>query len=350
MAPGIEDSLLRQDADLRGAIETIDRSVHKIALVVDEERRLLGTVTDGDVRRALLNGHTMDTPVEAAMFRTPVVARTGEPMTESERVARRRRVRKVPLVDGNGRVIGVHTLDTAGSARLARHAVVLMAGGLGTRLRPLTEAAPKPLLEVGNKPLLETIVDRLVLQGFRRFYFAVRYKAEMVQSYFGDGSKWGAEFRYLREPEPLGTAGALGLLPERPDRTLVVMNADLLTKIDFSLLLEFHEDSGGIATMGVRAYDIEIPYGVVTTDNDRITSIEEKPVQQIFVNAGIYALDPAALDAIEPNRHLDMPNLFNALIAAGHRTAAFPVREYWIDIGQLTDYRRANDDFKDEFE
>lgn len=348
MSDPYEDSLLQSDACLRDAIKAIDHSRHKMALVVDDDRRLLGTITDGDVRRALLAGSDMDTSATSIMFTEPVTARE-DTLTTSIEAARRRNLVKLPLLDSENRIIGIHVIEDAGAEPNAENIVVLMAGGLGKRLRPLTNDAPKPLLDVGEKPLIETIVDRLVENGFRKIYFAVRYKAEMVEEHFGDGSRWAADFQYIHEPAPLGTAGALGLLPERPDKPFIVMNADLLTKIDLRQLLDFHDDSSSAATMAVRAYDFEIPYGVVSTEGHRITGIEEKPVQQIFVNAGIYVINPETLDLVKPDEHLDMPDLFNALIEGGLHTAAFPIREYWIDVGRMEDYRRANDEFEDEF-
>jgi len=343
------DSVLKHTACLREAISTIDHSKHKIALVTDEANRLVGTVTDGDVRRALLAGNGMDTPVTEFMYRRPVTMPASGSREESERTARRREIHKIPVVDDSGRLVGLHIVEGRKTGIDADNWVVLMAGGLGKRLHPLTENAPKPLLAVGERPLLETIVDRLVEQGFRKIYFSVRYKAEMVKAHFGNGESWAADFRYLHEPEPLGTGGALGLLPERPTHPFVVMNADLLTKINLDQFLEFHGESGSMATMAVRDYEFEIPYGVVTTDGDRISAIEEKPVQQIFVNAGIYAFDPAALDHVEPGQRLDMPDLFTRLIAADKKTSAFPIREYWIDVGRMEDYHRANDEFEGEF-
>jgi dTDP-glucose pyrophosphorylase/CBS domain-containing protein len=341
--------LMRADGAIRDAMETIDRSQHKIALVVDGRRRLLGTVTDGDIRRAILAEKGIDRPVSDIMFRTPIILRVGEPVEGAETRARGRQIRKIPILDAAGSVVSVHTVEQRGAKSAADNIVVIMAGGLGKRLRPLTEDTPKPLLPVGEKPLLETIVEQIVVQGFRHIYFAVHYKADMVEAHFGDGAKWNATFRYLNELDPLGTAGALSLLPERPTQPILVMNADLLTKVDLKLLLDYHLENRAMATMGVRAYDFEIPYGVVSTEGYRITAINEKPIQQIFVNAGVYAFDPSVLDCIRPDQRLDMPDLFTDLIAQGIATAAFPIREYWIDVGRLEDLRRANDEYPEEF-
>ncbi len=349
MASALEDSLLSSGATIRDAIETIDRSLHKIALVIDGDGRLTGTITDGDIRRALLAGRTTEHPAESIMFRSPLSASVDGALDEVERIAQRRQIRKVPVLDADGRVVAVHTIDGVGTGPFAENEVVLMAGGLGTRLQPLTKDSPKPLLNVGEKPMLETIVDQLVSQGFRTFHFSVRYKAEMVEAHFGNGDRWDAEFHYLHEDAPLGTAGALSLLPKRPTLPFIVMNADVLTKVDLMHLLDFHAETRAVATMCVRAHDVQIPFGVVATDGSRILSVEEKPVKKYFVNAGIYALAPEVLDRVPADEALDMPDLFNGLVAENCRVAAFPVREYWIDVGRHEDFRRANDDYAGQF-
>jgi NDP-sugar pyrophosphorylase family protein len=219
-----------------------------------------------------------------------------------------------------------------------------MAGGLGSRMHPLTRESPKPLLTVGSRPILETILSSLAGAGFERFFIAVNYKAEMVKAHFGDGARWGVRVEYLEEQERLGTAGALGLLPGRPENAVLVMNADLLTKLDFQHLLDFHADSGADATMCVREYHLEVPFGVVETDGHRISAIEEKPEHRFFVNAGIYMLEPTVLDYVAGDEALDMTDLFARLIEDGRETAAFLMREYWLDVGRPDDFERANSD------
>jgi NDP-sugar pyrophosphorylase family protein len=224
-----------------------------------------------------------------------------------------------------------------------------MAGGLVNRLRPLTDECPKPMLKVGNKPLLETIVENFIEYGFHRFYISVNYMADVVESYFGDGSRWGVDIEYLHEEHRLGTAGALSLLPETPTEAILVMNGDLLTKVNFKQLLDFHYGHQAQATMCVREYDFQVPYGVVKIDGQRITSIDEKPIQRFFVNAGIYVLEPEALDLISSNIFFDMTTLFEKLIELKKEPAVFPIREYWLDIGHLADYNRANGEYRDIF-
>ncbi|MGQ9826160.1 MAG: nucleotidyltransferase family protein, partial [Desulfotomaculales bacterium] len=227
--------------------------------------------------------------------------------------------------------------------------VVIMAGGLGSRLRPLTDECPKPLLKVGGKPLLETILENFLEYGLYNFYFSVNYRAEMIREYFGDGSRWGANIEYINEEKRLGTAGALSLLPEKPKNTVLVMNGDLLTKINFEHLLDFHADTKADATMCVKEYNFQIPYGVVKTDRHRLIEIEEKPVKTFFISAGIYAIEPAVIDLIPRNTYFDMPGLFEKLIKENREAAVFPIREYWLDIGHKEDFERANGEFSEVF-
>lgn len=341
--------LIPADATLRQTLQTLEAGL-QISLVVDENERLLGTVTDGDIRRSLLQDASLDSPVSGVMNTSFVAAKVSDRKEEILEIMRKEELRQMPVLDADGRIVNVWTL--LGLLEKARHDnwVVLMAGGLGTRLRPLTEECPKPLLRVGGKPVLQTIIESFVDQGFSKFYLSVNYKAEMIKSYFGDGSSFNAEIRYVHEDQRLGTAGALGLLPERPVTTFFVMNGDLLTQVDFEKLLSFHEEHSAVATMGVREYDVQIPYGVVDIDdNSRITCLREKPVHTVFVNAGIYAVEPQALDLISANEYLDMPTLFERLMDKGEGTVAFPIHEYWLDIGQRQDFDRANDEFHGRF-
>jgi len=337
------------ERSIRDAIRTIDEGAIRIALVVDGDNRLLGTVTDGDVRRGILHGVALEEPVTRVMNPHPTTARADEGRDTILERMKQTRLHQIPVVDGQGRLVTVEILDELLQARHRDNWVVLMAGGLGSRLRPLTDECPKPLLKVGSKPLLEIILENFLEYGFRTFYISVNYKAEMVQAHFGDGSRWGIEIRYVHEDRRLGTAGALSLLPGRPTQPLIVMNGDLLTKVNFQHLLDFHAEHRARATMCVREYDFQVPYGVVRIDHHRILGIDEKPVQRFFVNAGIYVLEPEALDLIPPATYFDMPELFTNLIGRQQETAVFPIREYWLDIGHMDDFARANGDFPEVF-
>jgi dTDP-glucose pyrophosphorylase len=343
------NALIGPQSCLREAIEVIDAAGLQIALVADEEGQLLGTVTDGDVRRAILRGISLEDPVRRVMNENPTTARAQDDREALLALMRQRRLHQIPVLDATWRVVGLEVLDDLLKPQPKTNPVVLMAGGLGSRLRPLTDECPKPLLRVGTKPILETILEAFIEHGFNRFYVSVNYKAEMIEAYFGDGSRWGATIEYLREKERLGTAGALSLLPEPPVEPVFVMNGDLLTRLNFAHLLDFHTAHGSVATMCVREYEMQVPYGVIKTRSHRILDIHEKPTERYLVNAGVYVLQPDALALIPRDRSFDMPDLFKRLMDRGGDTAVFPIREYWMDIGQMDDFHRANGHFEEVF-
>ncbi|MFA7254796.1 MAG: nucleotidyltransferase family protein [Candidatus Omnitrophota bacterium] len=340
-----KDLLVKPDAPIRKAIETIDTAGMQIALVVDEQGCLLGTVTDGDVRRGILKGISLEQPVRLIMGKNPVIAHVDDNREKILGLMRQLSLHQIPVLDSKRRVRGIEILDLLLRTEQKDNTVVLMAGGLGMRLRPLTENTPKPLLKVGNKPILETILQSFISYGFHRFFLSVNYKDEMVKEYFGDGSRWNVSIRYLDEDQKLGTAGALGLLPEKLAAPIIVMNGDLLTNINFQQLLSFHKEHSSAATMCIREYDFQVPYGVVSLKNQVITGIDEKPVHRFFVNAGIYVLDLQSLALIPKGQPFDMPQLFEKAIEQKMNTAGFPIREYWLDIGRIDDLERANQEY-----
>ncbi|MBK9161516.1 MAG: nucleotidyltransferase family protein [Nitrosomonadales bacterium] len=344
-----KEILVSPGAPIREAIEVLDRSAKQIVLVVGENNHLAGTVTDGDIRRGILKGVSLDEPTLNIMNAHPTVARADEGREAMLAAMQRKGLHHLPVVDENNCVTGLETLEDLIHPPIRENRVVLMAGGLGSRLSPLTDACPKPMLKIGGKPLLETILENFIEYGFHRFYISVNYMADVVKAHFGDGSRWGVDIAYLHEDQRLGTAGALSLLPEKPAEALLVMNGDLLTKVNFKQLLDFHSAHHAQATMCVREYDFQVPYGVVKIDAHRITAIDEKPVQRFFVNAGIYVLEPEALALIAANTYFDMPTMFERLIGLKKETAVFPIREYWLDIGQLADFDRANGEYRDIF-
>jgi len=332
------------------AIKVINASSFQIVLVVDGNLKLLGTVTDGDIRRAILRDIPIDAPVERIMEKNPTTALWNVSEEDILELMQKKEIRQIPLLDENGRVIDLKILVQMIQKKTHENWVVLMAGGLGNRLKPLTEKCPKPLLEVGGKPILETILTRFSKQGFRRFYISLNYKAKMIEEYFGDGSKFGAEIRYLVEKESLGTAGALGLIKERFEAPFIVMNGDLLTTVNFSNLINFHFENKLIATMCVREIDIQVPYGVVKIENQKLVALEEKPVRSFFVNAGIYVMSPETIDLIPKDRRFDMTTFFEKMLALHKPINIFPIHEYWLDIGRQSDYERAKNEFGLQFE
>ncbi|CAD6875075.1 nucleotidyltransferase family protein [Methylomonas fluvii] len=342
--------LIRPEATLRATIEVIDRAALQIALVVDDQEKLLGVVTDGDIRRALIRGLSLDHPVFEVMNKRPKVAALNDSKTQLIAVMEGHHLYQLPVVDEQGRVVRLESLQALYKQPAFPNPVFLMAGGFGTRLRPYTDECPKPLLEIGGKPILETIIENFVKSGFRQFYIAVHYRAQQIKDYFGDGGRWGIKIDYIDETEPMGTAGAIGLMPDNlPDVPLIVMNGDILTQIDFSRLLAYHNEQQAIATLCVRQYEYQIPYGVVRLEQQRVIGIEEKPVQSCLANAGIYVLDHSLINSIAKQKKLDMPTLFNQQVAAGEIVSMFPVNDYWLDIGREADFLRAQGEFAQYF-
>lgn len=345
MIRDVRNLLLRADASLLEAFRTIDAGAIRIALVVDENRSLLATVTDGDIRRGLLRGMTLDTPVRQVMHTSPHKLQVGYSREVAIELMRRLTIYHLPVVEADGRVVGIEVFEELVAPHDAGVWVVLMAGGLGTRLRPLTDELPKPMLPVGGRPLLETLVRNFEAQGFREIYLSVNYKAEVIHAHFADGLDFGVSIKYLVESERLGTAGALSLLSQRPPGPIIVMNGDVLTNINFRTLIEFHREQRAQATMCVREYSFQVPYGVVQTDGMHLTRISEKPMKSFFVNAGVYVVEPQVLDLLPKGEPCDMPNLFERVIGSDGTAAVFPIHEYWADIGRIDDLERAQDDF-----
>jgi dTDP-glucose pyrophosphorylase len=341
---------INPDHSITDAVVAIDRGGIRLALVIDAEHHLSGIVTDGDIRRALLSKFDFNRPVADIMNRKPIVVQTSASSNEMISIMRAHSILHLPVVDQNNRVVTIETLDKLATFKAKKTTpVFLMAGGFGTRLRPLTENVPKVMLKVGSRPILETIMMGFIDHGFSEFYISVYYLADQIREYFGDGSRWGVDIHYIQEDKPLGTGGSLSLLPEHINEPIIMMNGDLLTNVNFNSLLNFHNAKQSIATMCVREYTMEVPYGVIEADNMRITSIVEKPKQKYFVNAGIYVLSPEVFKSIPKQHRQDMPDLFNDQIRLRKNVMMYPVHEYWLDIGRLGDFEQAQSDIIDIF-
>lgn len=321
------------------AVAVMDASAMQIVIAVDAEGRLEGVVTDGDVRRALLRQTDMASPLSTILNRAPVCVGAGATTAALAQLMNAgRRILRVPALDAARRVLGLYMIEDIVPPAPDETPVVLMAGGLGQRLRPYTETIPKPMVLLAGKPILQRIIERFRDQGFTAFHISIRYLGEKIEEHFGDGSAFGVRIRYVRETERLGTAGALRLLGEAASRPFIVMNGDLVTGADFRNLVTYHRDTDAVATMCVREHRIQVPYGVVLQENGVLRDLREKPVLTQYVNAGIYVLDPEALNHIPPSGYFDMTSLFEALIKAHpRRTATFPLREYWRDIANPED-------------
>jgi dTDP-glucose pyrophosphorylase len=336
-------TLLGIDANLQQAIRNLDESAQQIVLVVSGEGVLVGTITDGDIRRGLLRGLDMESPIDSVIHREALVV---PPQMSREMVLHLMQANvlsALPVVDESRRVVGLHLLKELLTPIKRPNLMVIMAGGQGTRLRPHTENCPKPMLPIGGKPMLEHIIERAKGEGFHHFLLAVYYLGHMIEDYFGDGSRWQVQIDYLREEKPLGTAGALSLLASRPDSSFLVSNGDVLTDIRYGELLDFHNHHGAAATMAVRLHEWQHPFGVVRTKGVDIIGFEEKPIARTHINAGIYVLDPRSLDTLTAGEHCDMPRLFGLLQERGGRTIVYPMHEPWLDVGRVDDYDAANE-------
>lgn len=338
---GWQRALLPLDSTLQAAVHCLNESALQIALIVARDGPLVGTLTDGDIRRGLLRGLDLGSSIESIVQRDPVVVppRLGREMVLE--IMKANRIRQLPIIDDQRRVVGLHLWDELLAPKLRSNMMVIMAGGRGRRLYPHTDTCPKPMLPVAGRPMLEHIIERARAEGLQHFVLAVHYLGHMIREYFGDGAKWQVHIEYLQEETPLGTAGALGLLTGKPSLPFLVSNGDVLTDIRYGELLDFHCRHEAAATMAVRMHEFQHPFGVVHIDGVDIKGFEEKPVSRSHINAGIYVLAPAALELLGTGSPCDMPALFCRLQQQGMRTIAYPMYEPWLDVGRPDDYSTA---------
>ena len=344
--------LISVEASLKDAMSEIDRAAKGIAMVVDSERRLVGTITDGDLRRAMLASVPITRPVRA-ILESKTASNYGKPITASAGLDRsgllelmhHHKIRQIPLLDENDRVVSLASIDDLLPTQPVRLQAVVMAGGYGTRLMPLTEDLPKPMLPVGGRPLIERIIINLRDAGIHQVNVTTHYKSEKIRDHFGDGESFGVDMRYVNEDEPLGTAGALSLIAE-PTEPLLVINGDILTDMNFTAMLDYHREQQSDMTVAVRRYEVNVPYGVVESIGGMIQRVSEKPQLSFFVNAGIYLLEPEVCRLVPRGRRFDMTDLIAALLAERRKVASFPVREYWLDIGEHDQYQQAQLDYE----
>jgi dTDP-glucose pyrophosphorylase len=334
-------AILPASATIHQTIRNLDQVAIKIVLVVNEAGELEGTISDGDIRRGLLKGMDLNSQITGIIHRNALVVPPEVGRETVKHLMVVNKIQQIPMVDDHNHVVGLHLWDEITTPPVRSNLMVIMAGGMGTRLRPHTENCPKPLLPVAGKPLLEHIIERAKLEGFTQYVLAIHYLGHMIEDYFGNGERLGVRIDYLREQSPLGTAGALGLLSPQPDASFIVTNGDVITDIHYGELLDFHIRHSAAATMAVRVHEWQHPFGVVRTQGVEIVGFEEKPVARSHINAGVYALDPDALNLLSADAHCDMPNLFERLQTKAKRTVAYPMHEPWLDVGRPDDLSRA---------
>lgn len=345
---------VRMSDSIHDAIVCIDHSARiSIALILDDQDRLINTITDGDVRRGILAGISLNEPVSKLL---PIKATTPHPKpvtapadTDPDlflQIMQEKSVKQLPLIDKEGRVVEIVALnEVLPPPKLPLQAVV-MAGGLGTRLRPLTDTVPKPMLSVGGRPLMELTIEKLHDAGIDQVNISTNYRAADIVEHFGDGNAFGVNLNYINEDSPLGTAGALGLM-NVPEKTLLVINGDIITQVDLAAMLAYHKEHQAVLTIGVRQYGVQVPYGVIECNGPTVCKLTEKPHMSFLVNAGIYLLEPSVYAYIPKGERMDMTDLIQHLLDGNHSVVSFPIIEYWLDIGQPADYERAQNDSRD---
>lgn len=333
---------LMPSSTIREAIRNLNESSVKIVLVIDDAGVFLGTVSDGDIRRGILNGLGLETPIKSVMNANALVVPLQLERSLVMQLMIANKIQQIPIVNENHHVVGLHVWDKISLPVDRSNLMIIMAGGKGTRMRPHTDRCPKPLLDVAGKPMLEHIIERAKLDGFNRFVISIGYLGHMIEEYFGDGSRLEVQLEYLREESPLGTAGALSLLNPMPNAPFVVTNGDVITDIRYGELLDFHVRHAAVATMAVHTHELRNPFGVVQLRGIEIVGFEEKPITQSYINAGIYVLEPTAIDALSIGEYCDMPMIFERLHAKKQYTVAYPMHEPWLDVGRPDDFYLAN--------
>jgi len=337
-------AVLHEDAQIEHAIRNLEETGYQIVLVTNAAGKFLGTLTDGDIRRGMLAGLALNTPIKQMINPKPLIAPVEVSRETVLHIMHANKIHQIPVVDGQGQLVGLHIWSTVITTNQRPNTLVIMAGGMGKRLRPYTDACPKPMLRVAGKPMLEHIIERAKAEGFSHFVLAVHYLGYMIEDHFGNGEGMGIKIDYLREHTPLGTAGALSLLNPIPEQAFVVTNGDVLTDIQYGELLDFHSRHNAAATMAVRMHEWQHPFGVVQTQGIEIVGFEEKPIARSHINAGVYALEPNTLSALSQYERCDMPTLFERLQAQSKRTVAYPMHEPWLDVGRPDDLIRANNE------
>ena len=330
-------TLLPLGSTIQQAIHSLDVSSMKIIIVTSGDNKIAGTLTDGDIRRGFLRGLKLDSIIDGVINRNPLVVPSDINRELVKQIMQVNKIWQLPVVDREGILVGLHVWDSIMVPESLENWMVIMAGGKGTRLHPHTENCPKPMLEVGGKPMLEHIVERAKRDGFQNFLISLHYLGDMIQEYFGDGKRLGVDINYVREEEPLGTAGCLSLIDRAFEAPFIVTNGDVLTDIHYNEFLDFHVRHQATATMAIRQHEIQNQFGVVLTDGLEIEGFEEKPIYRSHVNAGIYVLDPSSLDFLEPGQQCDMPTLFERIKANMGRTIVYPMHEPWLDVGRPED-------------
>ena len=335
---------LKANDSVLNVINNIENSQYQICFIVDDQGSLIGSITDGDIRRGLIEGYAIESHASKIMNSKPISILSSQSEKEAQTIMASNQIKQLPVIDTDNKLIGVHLMDQILNLAPKENSILIMAGGFGKRMMPLTENLPKPMLKVAGKPILEHIILNAKAQGFRKFIISLHYLGNLIIDHFGDGSNLDISIQYIHESEPLGTAGAMALIDPLPNLPFIVTNGDIITDVNYANLLHFHESNKSQATMAIKKYELQNPYGVVNIKGLEITSFEEKPIQISYVNAGIYALNPSSLKYLKVNEPCDMPDFFELLKNNNHLITAYPIHETWADVGRPIDLSEVNED------
>ena len=345
MILNFKNTILPSDSSITDAIKSLNKSGLNIILVLDKNKKYIGTITDGDIRRGFLKGLNLNSSIKSIFFKKPLTVKKNVNRKKILEISLLKKIFQIPVIDNNNKVIGIYVLDELIKSKNKSNLVIIMAGGRGVRLRPLTKNTPKPMLKVGNKPILQNILEKFRDNDYKSFIISVNYKSKIIKDYFGDGAKFGVNIQYIEEKVRLGTAGALSLIKKKISEPFFVINGDLMISLDFEKMMSFHYEHNSMATMCIKEYNFNSSYGEVKLKNENIISIDEKPKHKYYINGGIYILDPKCLSFV-PKKFYDMPSLFKKIISKKYKTISFPLKENWLDIGKIEDYKLALTQFK----
>jgi dTDP-glucose pyrophosphorylase len=345
----LEEYCINENSTIKEAMKNIDKNLTGACLVINENNQLLGVVSDGDIRRAILNNHTINDRIDGIYSRNYKYMSKIESKKKVIEYMLKYKIRQMPILDENKRLEDLYFLDDIISYEPKDNYVFILAGGLGTRLRPLTEKTPKPMLKIGDKPMLQHIIEQFREYGFKNFIISLNYKGEIIEEFFKDGREFDINIEYIRETKKLGTAGSIALADDKLKKPFIVINGDILTGVDFDCFLNYHIDNDFKITAGVRNYEIKVPYGVMVAEGSIIKSIEEKPEYTFHINSGVYAVNPEVIKYIPKDQFYNMTDLITDVTKDNHKSGIYQITEYWTDIGQMEDYKRANEDIKKFF-
>lgn len=334
-------SVLSPESSLRDAVNSLNHSGLRIGLIAEADNRLIGTISDGDIRRGFLAGLSLDESILDVYNPNPITCRVFDDFEKAHALMLQHNLQQIPIVDSDGKLCGLHTWSEFPMRPRIQNKMVVMAGGKGTRLHPQTKTCPKPMLEVNGMPILEHIVRRAINSGIENYVFSINYLGEQIEKYFGNGNSFGINISYIKETEPLGTAGSLRLLELDDSEPLLVTNGDVLTDLDYSSLLEFHKSQETVLSVAVRTFEWQNPFGVMDIQNSRVSSYREKPVVNSFINAGVYVINPSVVQHFPSENRFDMSDLISKLIEDEIEISAYPIHENWLDVGNRESLARA---------